>query len=115
MGARCEADRGENLHRIDDFTQRIHEMAESEPYLDPLTGARLDILKTPNGWVKPKYEEARSHPPAGDPTWMWTFDAPVSPNRYQKVGFPTKLAAAQGCYAFVAAMRAGVEELEFTK
>lgn len=78
-------------------------------------GARLDILKTPNGWVKPKYEEARSHPPAGDPTWMWTFDAPVSPNRYQKVGFPTKLAAAQGCYAFVAAMRAGVEELEFTK
>ncbi len=90
-------------------------MTKFEPYCDPIDGDRLDILETPNGWVRPKYEEGDPGTPAGDPTWMWTFSAPVSPNMYQKIGFPTKLAAAKNCADFVGAMRAGVAELEYTK
>ena len=84
-------------------------------YLDPTTDERLDIVHTPNGWVRPRFAERDPSTQSGDPTWAWTFDSPATQNTYQHLGFESKIAAARDCYNFAKAMCAGEIESRETR
>lgn len=88
-------------------------MTKHEQYYDPETDERLDIVSTPNGWVRPVYEEVTTG--SGSTSWSWTFDAPVSASTYQRSGFSSKLKAARNCFGFTMAMKMGAEEAKMTK
>ena len=87
-----------------------------EEYRDPQTTERLDIVHTPNGWVRPQYAEVEgvAVSEAVD-RWTWKFDAPVSGTTYMRTGFVSKIEAARDCYNFAGAMCAGEIESRETR